>query len=492
MSDTTTPAAPAKAPPARSLGLKLLLVCGLALLMTIPALFVFALLGDRTSRAEQVAAEIGGLVGGPQTFLGPVIGVPYLTPAPPVREASGAFTPQPPTQSTYVIFPDDGSATVRTRSDIRRRSLFDVPIYEADLSFRGRFDLTGSPENAPANATFDWSRAEFLIGVSDPRGAKSDVVLSAAGRRLPLAPAASLQQQALRKDRRGPAGEDAGLRFFGASAAGVGQPGAVFDAALSLRFSGAERIAVLPFGKTTAASVQGAGRPGVSVSPSFDGGFLPTRRALNGDGFSASWEVPFIARGVPAEGDVALIADLGSASLGVSFVEAANPYQSVARSLKYAPLFLGLVFLTYFLFEVVSGRRVHPAQYVLVGLAQIIFYLLLLAIAEQIGFDAGFLLAAVATVGLISVYAGWTFDSRTQGLRALVVFALLYVGIYVLMRLEDYALLVGAVASFIAIAAVMWFTRRIDWYGMTESSTPKRAKSAGPVPPTTFSPTPSA
>ena len=129
-----------------------------------------------------------------------------------------------------------------------------------------------------------------------------------------------------------------------------------------------------------------------------------------------------------------------------------DAYQSVNRSLKYVLLFEGLVFLTYFTFEVTSGKRVHPAQYVLVGVAQIIFYLLLLSLSEKVGFDVGFLIAGAATVGLLSVNANWIFRSRSLGLRALAVFCPLYGLIYVLLRLKDYALLVGAVASFVAVA----------------------------------------
>ena len=134
-------------------------------------------------------------------------------------------------------------------------------------------------------------------------------------------------------------------------------------------------------------------------------------------------------------------------------------------------LLIGLVFLAFFLFETTTGRRLHPAQYILIGLAQVIFYMLLLSIAEHTGFDIGFALAATATVALISAYAGWTFDSRRQGVRALVAFTFLYGRIYVLMRLEDYALLVGALASFAAIFAVMYFTRKLDWYGITGAAT---------------------
>ena len=140
------------------------------------------------------------------------------------------------------------------------------------------------------------------------------------------------------------------------------------------------------------------------------------------------------------------------------------------RSLKYVLLFLGLLFLSYFIFEVTTGKRVHPAQYILVGIAQIIFYLLLLSFAERIGFDFGFLLAGSATVILLSTNAGWIFESRIQGLRALLCFGLLYALIYMLLRLEDNALLVGAIASFLAVAAAMYFTRRIDWYSQLAGS----------------------
>jgi inner membrane protein len=147
-----------------------------------------------------------------------------------------------------------------------------------------------------------------------------------------------------------------------------------------------------------------------------------------------------------------------------SSIKMVDSYRSITRSLKYVLLFLGLVFLTYFLFEVTSGKRVHPAQYVLVGTAQIIFYLLLLSIAEKIGFDFAYLIAAGGTVTLLSVNAAWIFTSRSQGMRALAVFSLLYSLIYMLLRLQDDALLIGAIASFVAVAAAMYFTRKIDWY----------------------------
>ena len=442
--------------PRRSQGLKLLLVCGLALVMSITALFVFLLLMDRTNRAREVADEVGSVVGGPQTFLGPVLAVPYVLPADDPK--------QPPARGVFTVFPSVGEAKIAAKSEVRRRSLFKVPIYKADIAFRAAFDLTGVAQQAPQGAVLDWSRAELLVGASDARGAQSDVVLTVAGQPRAVAPAQALAETTLSTGSdaasRRTYGDNLNLRFFGASAAGLAVPDARFDVAAELKFSGAQRLAVMAFAKTTTLSVTGDW-----PHPSFDGGFLPTRHAIDDKGFNATWSVPFIARGVPAQGASDVLSRLGQAALGVSFVEPANPYQSVSRSLKYAPMFIGLVFLAYFLFETAQGKRVHPAQYVLIGLAQIVFYLLLLSIAERTGFDGAFVIAAGATVGLISAYAGWVFESRKQGLVALGAFTLLYALIYVLMRLEDLALLIGAVVSFAAIAAVMYFTRRIDWYG---------------------------
>ena len=151
-------------------------------------------------------------------------------------------------------------------------------------------------------------------------------------------------------------------------------------------------------------------------------------------------------------------------------IRLADSYRSTRRSLHYITLFLGLVFLTYFLFEVSTGRRVHPAQYALVGIAQTIFYLLLLSLAEHLGFDWSFLIAGAATVALFSVNTEWVFRSRRLALRALAVFTALYAFIYVLLRVEAYALLVGAIASFAAVAAAMYITRNVDWYGNSGSA----------------------
>ncbi len=427
----------------RSMGVKLIVVSFLALLMAIPGFFVSSIVEDRTDRAKDVVQEISSHVGGQQIFLGPVLTIPYSVPP--------SYKGGPVSNGVYVVFPVEGDAAVKVQTEERRRSLFKVPVFKADLKFDAAFDLAGVPAAAPTDAVLDWSRASIVVGVSNAHGALADGTLTTNGKTMTFVPADSPAET--NSEQRLP------LTYLGVKANDLAQPNATFRVSAALHFSGAQRLAVLAYGKTSHVTVDGDW-----PSPSFDGTFLPVKRTVSTQGFSGEWLVPFIARGVRAEGTNVAVSNLDSAALGVSLIEVADPYQSVNRALKYVPLFVGLVFLTYFVFEVTARKRVHPAQYVLVGLAQLIFYLLLLSLAERIGFDWGFLLAGGATVLLLSVNANWIFRSRVQGLRALGVFSLLYVFIYLLLRLEDNALLVGAVASFLAVAAVMYFTRKIDWY----------------------------
>jgi inner membrane protein len=429
------------------MGLKLIVICFLALLMLIPALLVEALIQDRKGREADVVKQISQNVGGEQTFLGPVLAIPYTTPP--------DLPTEPPQHGTYLVFPKQASAVVKTTTEERHRSLFRVPVFRADLKLDSTFDLTGVPA-ALSNMNLDWSRAEILVGVSDARGAQADATLTTGGKTFTLTPADSAPNLQLGSGQQ----PQLSLTLFGAHVPDLAASNAQFSVSSALHFSGAQRIAVLAWGKTTHVTEQGDW-----PSPGFDGGFLPVSRTITPSGFTAEWTVPFIARGVRAEGPADSMTALNATAMGVSFVEVASPYQSVNRSLKYVPLFLGLVFLAYFIFEVATGKRVHPAQYILVGIAQIIFYLLLLSFAERIGFGLGFLIAGIASVGLLSANAGWIFASRRQGFRALAIFSLLYLLIYLLLRLEDNALLVGALASFAAVAVAMYFTRNLDWYG---------------------------
>ncbi|MGA9670272.1 MAG: inner membrane CreD family protein, partial [Terracidiphilus sp.] len=333
----------------RSMGVKLFVVCVLALVMTIPSFFVGGLVDERAQRAADVIKEISSHVGGQQTFLGPTLAVPYTVPAQTKNTK--------PEHGVYLVFPAVGRATVKTRTEERSRSLFKVPVFQADLRFDAGFDLTGVPLAAPAGAVLDWSQSELVVGVSDARGALGDCTITADGKAGTFVPTDSIDGLSLElnssESQRTP------LTLFGVAASKLAQPNAKFQVSTTLRFSGAQRIAILSYGRETHLNIEGDW-----PNPSFDGGFLPVKRTITPQGFSGEWAVPYIARGIQAEGRSDSFTGLNSTALGVSFVELADPYQSVNRSLKYVLLFLGLLFLSYFIFETTTGKRVHPAQYV--------------------------------------------------------------------------------------------------------------------------------
>ncbi len=438
-------------------GGKALLVCLLALLMAIPGLFVLALVHDRANRSEKVVAEVSDMKGGAQQVLGPLIVAPYVIPAARAGEEAR--------YGWYVLSPDTGSATAKVASSTLKRGIFTVPVYEATVDIDAVFPAAPIRPSVPAGATVDWSRARLVLGFSDLRGGKLDpagIVTGPDGpAQLAFAPASDMDLG--RPGRATDAGEaipDGGS--FGLMSAPAASLLAGGGFRTRLVFTGARRLSIMPFARSTRVTVTGDW-----ADPGFDGGFSPTVRQVSDAGFKADWSVPFMARGLAAEGpsDAVSLLELGRKDLGVSFVPANNPYQFVMRALKYAVMFIGLVFLTFFVFEALSGRRLHAAQYVLIGLAQMVFYLLLLSLSEYVGFDRGFAIAAVATVLLIGLYAGAAFKAARYRIQAIVVFSLVYGLIYLLMRLEDFALLAGSVAAFAGLTAAMWLTRNIDWYG---------------------------
>lgn len=435
----------------RSMGYKFTVVCLLALVMTIPSLFVDSLVDERSGRSGEVLKEVSERVGGPQNFLGPTLVVPYTVPS----AVAGSTEVQ---HGLYFFSPAVGDVRVDAVAEERRISLFRVPVYKSDVKMTAHFDVRTAPQSLPAGAALEWERAEVLAGVADTRGALADGTMTFEGAPQQVAPSRLLETLQVSREDKG-----SKLVMLGAHPQGLVAPG-VLDVAVNLRFSGAQRISVLPFARSTHIAIASDWK-----HPGFVGAFAPRQQSVSSDGFTAEWQIPSMARSASEQGGLASLGAMQAEAVGVNFVEVADPYQQVTRSLKYVLLFVAMVFLSYFVFEVTTGRRVHPAQYVLVGIAQLIFYLLLLSFAERLGFGWAFLIAGVATVGLLSINAKWVFVSGREGVRALVVFSILYTLIYMLLGLEDNALLVGACASFALVAAVMYFTRGIDWYGVMRS-----------------------
>ncbi|MEM8986663.1 MAG: cell envelope integrity protein CreD [Pseudomonadota bacterium] len=441
--------------PTRSIGLKLILVCGLALLMAIPALFVYGVVRERTEGAERALRDVSVRVGGEQVVLGPVLAVPYVLQA-------DEESPRLQTYGLAIAYAETGTARADVTVEDRRRGIYPVPVFDAEIDFEAVFDPAALRGAVPAEATALWRDARLYMGVSDSRGVKEAYAVVANGVDVAMEPAAYLgpRQQGVY------APPQSDMSLAGGVVPGLETAAGPIEVAATMRLTGARRLALGPFAKDTSFSMVSDWE-----DPSFVGGVLPdTHNAGDKEvaGFSAAWRVPYLARGVPGAGaqlNLSDVTEAGRRDMAVRFVYTANPYKSVERALKYAAMFVGFVFLAYFLFETVSGARAHPAQYVLVGLAQTIFYLLLLAFAERVGFDLAFFIAAAMTVLLTSGYAVSVFRARKYGLRSLGVLSGIYGLVYVLMRAEDHALIAGAVASFAAIAVTMYMTRNVDWYG---------------------------
>ncbi|MEZ5921207.1 MAG: cell envelope integrity protein CreD [Parvularculaceae bacterium] len=440
---------------ARALGPKLLLVGALAFLMWIPCLMIYALSWERSTRADTARNEIYALAGGRQVISGPVILVPAS-----VETERLDKTGAPIFWRTTVVFtPKTLSVTANLDTSVRSRSIYDATIYDAGLVMTGAFAPLSPPHLGAGEVHYDWAAARIAVKLADEsnlKGISGEPVLTIDGvvRDSAFEPGISYHT----------GDENGRLQAPGVSAPlPIADPARGIGFRLEMRLSGGGSVEFSPVGETTSVTLD-ADWP----HPSFFGARLPDERRISATDFSASWRIPYLARSLPrsfaADSGLSLL-DSGK-SFGVKFAASGGPYQSVNRALKYSLLFLGVVFLTFFLIEATMGGRAHPVQYLLLGLAQIVFFLLILSLSEHIRFDTAFISAASATTLLSGFYAATVFRSLLRGLIAFTAFAGAYGLIYLLMKSEDYALLIGSVAAFGGIALTMAATRNIDWYDL--------------------------
>ncbi len=238
-------------------------------------------------------------------------------------------------------------------------------------------------------------------------------------------------------------------------------PASLYHFKLAIAVGGSGQLAFLPVGRETSVGLLSSWK-----SPSFSGAFLPDQRTVDTTGFRATWSIPFFARSFPqAFGPDFTGESLRASAFGVDLLLPVDTYRKTDRSLKYGGLFVLLTFLTFLLFEIFDGRRLHPIQYLLVGFAMSIFYLLLLSLGEHLPFRLAYLIAAAAVTLLISGYARAILGSRRGSAGLFGVLTLLYAFLCVLLESEDYALLVGSLALFAVLSLVMYLTRHLDWSG---------------------------
>ncbi|MGH9361139.1 MAG: cell envelope integrity protein CreD [Thermoanaerobaculia bacterium] len=446
MFEATHDEAPSKRRLGDSLAVKLLTIGFLILLLLIPLAMVRSLVAERQGRSQEAAAEVAAMWGGVQTLGGPVLTVPYR-----VWWKDSRRKVEASTQVAHFL-PERLHVAGELRPEQRRRGLFETVVYRSELRVSGAFRRPDFSGWEIAAGDVLWDQATVSLGVPDPRGIRQGVALRWGSRDLQLEPGAG----------------EAGLWKVGLRAAAPGlatmETGPI-PFALALGLNGSGRFEVLPFGKETVVRLRSSW-----PHPSFAGAFLPEARTVSDRGFDATWRVSWFGRSYPqrwrsseAENLVPETAVAASA-FGVELLVPADGYQKTERSLKYAVLFVALTFLIFFLCETFNPFALHPVQYLLVGFALCLFYLLLLALSEVLSFGTAYAVAATATVALIGAYSAAALQGWRRGALTAGVLGLLYGYLWGLLRAEDWSLLLGSVGLFLILALVMFLTRRIDWY----------------------------
>jgi inner membrane protein len=433
-------------------GLCLVLLALLGGALLIPLNMVNDLVYERAERSRQVESDLAGQWGSEQTVAGPVLLVPYTVWQIPANGGAA----QAATHYAHVL-PERLTVAAGVDPEHRYKSIYDVLLYASRIHLEARFappDLAGK-NVAPGDIR--WSDASLVLGVSDSRGVRG-LAATLDGKTMTMLP-----------------GTPKGALFPVGAHARLGDSGPTGHAvAIDLTLDGIRRLAFLPVGSDSAITLESPW-----PHPDFVGGFLPAERTIRPDGFAARWSISALSRAYPVlwlddELDFAKVDD---GAVGVRLVQPGDAYQQADRVTKYGVLVIALTFAAIFLVGLWRGGQAHPVQYALVGAALCLFYLLLLSLAEHIAFGWAYLIAAVVDLAMVALYVGATVG-RIAGWTLAGLLALVQGYIYVLLGLEDYALLAGTVGLLVMLTVIMVLTRRIDWYAL-DTTGPKRAGAAG-------------
>jgi len=420
--------------------IKGLVTGGLILLMLIPTVFINSLISEREKRQKEVVKEVSSKWANAQTLSAPFLVVPYTDTF--VNSEGKAVA----NKTQLLMLANDLNVNGKIIPEQRPRSIYKVLLYKTDISFSGSFRVS-LPQDINAN-NIDYANAKLCFTLSDFKGIEEDIYVNFNGQKLLMSPG-------LPADDFGTVGLSVPVSLTAEQVAG-NMP---FN--MQVKIKGSEELHFTPLAaasKYTLSSVW----PGAS----FNGESLPGERKISDSGFVATWN--FNQANLPFSKVMKTnSAQIKTMEFGVSLVQTADQYDKTMRSVKYAILFIGLTFAFFFIIELMQKKPFHPVQYVLVGIALVIFYTLLLSISEYILFNHAYIIASLATIMLISFYAKAHFNSWKTGGIFFALLGCLYGFIFILISLEDTALLVGSIGLFIVLALVMFASRRINWYGNT-------------------------
>jgi inner membrane protein len=467
-----TPPRPAPAPSKeRTPGMKFLFMLLIGFVLTIPLFSVWLLVYDRQSQSETAQSSIVEGWGGPQVIAGPVLVIPWQRQeVVSVEENGKTVTRSQAVAHELVLSPITAAIESGVKPERRKRSIYEAVVYETHLTGKVKFELPADLSRFDVDrGALEMNRAELRFGLQDPRGIFGPPPsIRVGGKALPLQPDHGLAATG-------------GKGFFTWLDATPLTTGAI-EADFTADFRGNASLTLVPRAGDTRWTVTSAW-----PNPSFQGGFLPTSRKVSDTGFTATYRVGNLALGQPLvnaddsgtegaiEASKGRIYDGsgGGSTAPVAQVDLVQPvdlYDQVSRAAKYGFLFIGFTFLTFLMFDLIGGVRVSGVEYLMVGCGLILFFVMLLAFAEVIGFGLAYLVASGAIIGLISAYSTAVLKTRQRATLVGGLLAGLYTVLYVLLSLEAYALLIGSLMLFAALAGVMYVTRNLDWSGVRTKS----------------------
>ena len=418
--------------------IKGLITGGLILLLIIPTIFMQNLVTERAQRQQQIVKEVSSRWASPQTLSGPFLTVPYT------ETFMDTDNKTVSRKTQLIITADHLLMNGKIIPEQRQRSIYKVLLYRTALNFSGAFKPEWPAGINPANV--DASNAKLCFALTDFKGIEDEVSINFNNKKLLLTPGLPLSDA-------GETGLSVPVNLTAEEMAG----GIPFD--MQLKLKGSEQLYFLPLAANSKFVLSSTW-----ADPSFDGNALPAERTVKDSGFVSAWN---FSRANLAFGSVIKEGMLKTAnmSFGVSLLQPSDQYNKTMRSVKYAVLIIGLSFALFFIIEIMQKKPMHPVQYLLAGLAMVIFYALLLSISEFILFDYAYLIASAATVLLISFYTKAHFKNSGPALVLGSLLSALYGFVFILISLEDTALLVGSIGLFVILALVMYVSRKINWYG---------------------------
>lgn len=415
-----------------SMTVKLLLLGTMALVFLIPLQLIKMVIRERENYSSGVKMEISEQWGKTQTITGPVLNIPvYRTPTDEKRQ-------EKPDIRIWHILPDNLDVSGDIHPEIRKKSIYKTVIYSSSIDLDGYFSI---PEQTMDNYNILWDESYISIGISDNHGLINQVLLNFNGSTIDAEPGLFDQDV-----------YNSGLSF----PVKIHENTLEMPFSLELKLRGSGGIYFTPVAKTTKVVLESDW-----PSPSFSGRYLPTSRDISESGFTSSWETTHLNRNFPQEW-IGHIQDISDEAFGVNLITGVDHYQKSERSAKYGLLFIAFTFLALVFIELSSEKRIHIFSYFLVSLALVLFFSLLNALSEHLGFNLAYLLASVSIVIMISGFSASLLKDRKRSIRMALMLTILYAFLFFLLSLNEYAYLVGNIGLFIGLAAIMWFTAKTD------------------------------